>query len=150
MGDARIRGQVAKVLNARELVINRGEKDGVTVGMKFSVLDPKAENISDPETGEVLGSIDRPKVNVEIATTSDRLSIARTYKTKTINVGGRGVLAANLGSALTPPKWVTQRETLKTDETTWEDLDEAESYVRRGDPVTQVFEMELDEETAGR
>ena len=36
-----IRGKVAKILNTREVVINIVSKDGVEVGMKFEVLDPK-------------------------------------------------------------------------------------------------------------
>ena len=37
-------------------------------------------------------------------------------------------------------KWVTKHETLKTEEKTWEDLDEVDSYVKIGDPVVQVLE----------
>ena len=40
---------------------------------------------------------------------------------------------------LMPPEWTTDYvETLKTEEKTWEDLDEEESYVKVGDPVVQV------------
>ncbi len=47
-----------------------------------------------------------------------------------------------------PPKWVTKYETLKTEEKTWEDLDEEASYVKVGDPVIQVqqAEEEVEEE----
>ena len=39
-----------------------------------------------------------------------------------------------------PAKWETKYETLKTEEKTWEDLDEEDSYVKIGDPVVQVLE----------
>ena len=39
-----------------------------------------------------------------------------------------------------PPKWETKYETLKTEEKTWEDLDEVDSYVKIGDPVVQILE----------
>ena len=57
-----IRGKVARILTARQLALNIGVKDGVKVGMLFDVLDPKGDDITDPDTGEVLGSLYRPKV----------------------------------------------------------------------------------------
>lgn len=133
-----IRGQVARVLNARELVINRGSSHGVRKGMKFDVLDPKAEDIPDPETGEILGSINRPKVRVEVARVEEKLALARTFQKWEVNVGGSSSIAG-LSRIFAPPKYVTRYETLKTDESTWEDLDESESYVKSGDPVVQVL-----------
>jgi hypothetical protein len=44
-----------------------------------------------------------------------------------------------------PPRWITKYETLRTEEKTWEDLDEKDSYVKVGDPVVQVIE-EIDAE----
>jgi len=44
-----------------------------------------------------------------------------------------------------PPKWVANYETLKTEEKTWEDLSEKESYVKTGDPVIQVFDIDEEE-----
>ena len=37
MSDEPIKGLVARVLNTRELVINKGAADGVYQGMKFAV-----------------------------------------------------------------------------------------------------------------
>ncbi len=137
-----IRGRVAKILNSRELAINIGATHGVKIGMYFDVLDQEHENISDPETGEILGSIERPKVTVKVVSVRDRFAVATTFKTKRVNVGGSsnfGLLASGLSEALMPPKWVTKYETLKTEEVTWENLKEEESYVKTGDPVIQVF-----------
>ena len=39
-----------------------------------------------------------------------------------------------------PAKWETKYETLKTEEKTWKDLDEEDSFVKIGDPVVQVLE----------
>ena len=36
-----IKGHVAEVLNAREVVINRGIQHGVELGMKFAILAPR-------------------------------------------------------------------------------------------------------------
>ncbi len=139
-----IRGKVARVLNSRELAINVGSKHGVVAGMYFDVLDPKGEDITDPDTGVVLGSIDRPKVRVKIVSVQDGLSVASTFKKKQVNVGGSGTLAGHgLSDLFLPPKYVTKYETLKTDEKTWENLSESESYVKTGDPVVQVI-VEVD------
>lgn len=134
-----IRGKVAQILNTRELVINLGSDNGVTPGMYFDVMDPKVTDIEDPDTGEILGSIERPKVRVKISRVETRLSMASTYRSKRINIGGRDINSGFLSQILGPPKWVTKYENLKTQEKTWEDLDEKESYVKIGDPVVQVI-----------
>jgi hypothetical protein len=109
--------------------------------MKFDVLDPKGEDIRDPDTGEVLGSLQRPKVRVEIVQVQERLSVGQTFRKTRVNVGGAGVFSpVGLTRLLLPPQWVEKHETLKTDEKTWEDLDESKSYVKSGDPVVQVLE----------
>ena len=145
-----IRGRVARILNTRELVINLGSDSGVTPGMYFDVMDPKGTDIEDPDTGDILGSIERSKVRVKVSRVETRLSIAYTYKGKRVNVGGQGgFISGDLSRILTPPKWVTKYETLKTQEKTWEDLDEEESYVKIGDPVVQVIDVVGDDTDVG-
>lgn len=133
-----IRGKVARVLNSREVAFNVGKNNRVEVGMYFDILDPKGESIEDPDTGESLGSINRPKVRVKVTKVQENLSVASTYRTKRINVGGVGPLLSDFSNVFMPPKWETRYETLKTKEKTWEDLDEVESYVKAGDPVVQA------------
>jgi hypothetical protein len=134
-----IRGKVARILNTHELAMNIGQRDGVTVGMHFDVLDPKGEDICDPDTHEVLGSVDRPKVRVKVTRVAERLAIAATYREMKVNVGGEGpTLDFGLTKYLLPPAWVTVRESLKTNERTQDHLDEAESYIKTGDPVVEV------------
>ncbi|GAC17398.1 hypothetical protein GARC_0416 [Paraglaciecola arctica BSs20135] len=111
--------------------------------MYFDVMDLNGEDITDPDTGEVLGSIERPKVRVKVTQVQEKLSIASTYKKEKVNVGGFGHTWGDLGTvskSLMPPKYIVKHETLKTDEKTWEDLDEDESYVKTGDPVLQTIE----------
>jgi hypothetical protein len=138
----RIRGKVARILNSREIVINLGISNGVREGMYFDVMDPSGEDITDPDTGEILGSIERPKVRVKVTQVHEKLSIASTFKQERINVGGHGFGDLGLISkSLMPPKFIIKHETLKTDEKTWEDLDEDESYVKTGDPVMETAEV---------
>ncbi len=139
-----IKSKVARVLNSRDIAIAAGAENGVKVGMYFDIMDPKGDDICDPDTGEVLGSLDRPKVRVKVTQVHERLSVASTFQKEKINVGGSGYALGSFGGlsqALLPPKYVTKYETLKTDEKTWEDLDEEESYVKSGDPVVQVQEQ---------
>ena len=141
----RITGAVARILNSRELVLNRGSEHGVKTGMHFEVLAPEAENIEDPDSGEVLGSVDRPKVAVRIVQVQPKLSVARTFRSRRRNVGGMGLGGGVFGNLFEAPSYVTEYDTLKTSERTWENLDESQSFVRTGDPVRQTFEYENDD-----
>lgn len=137
-----LKGKVARILNSKELVINIGEKDAVEIGMIFDVLDPKGEEIKDPDTKKILGSLQRPKVRVKVIEVQKNLSVASTYRKKEVNVGGTGRSWQDLSKIsllLMPEKWMTVQETLKTKEKTWEDLDEKESFVKTGDPIIQVL-----------
>ena len=136
-----ITGSVAQILNSRELVINRGEEHGVVPGMHFEVLAPEAENIRDPDTNEMLGSVDRPKVVLRIVQVQPKLSVARTFRSRRRNVGGMSAFAV-FDRLFEPPRYVTEYDTLKTSERTWADLDESESFVKTGDRVRQSFKYD--------
>lgn len=135
-----IRGKVAKILNSREVAINIGKTAGVRTGMQFDILDPMTHDIVDPDSKEVIGSVNRPKVRVRVGIAEDQFSIAQTFRTNRVNVGGDDRSIFTLGRFGLPPKWINKPETLKTSENTWEDLDETQSYVKTGDPVVQVPE----------
>jgi len=107
--------------------------------MKFAVLDTAAEGIEDPESGEVLGSVYRAKIRIQVVAVKERLAIARTYVTKQVNVGGVGIGA--FGDAFKPPKWETRYETLKAEDAAWQEISEAQSIVKTGDPVEQILEQ---------
>ena len=131
-----IRGKVAAILNARELVINRGLGDGVRHGMKFAVLDPKLEDIRDPETGESLGPVYRPKVRVEAISVDQKKTIARTYE-RLRNGDSSGLAGvARLFQPSTAPRY----QTLRAIDAMWEELDERKSYVKVGDTVEEILE----------
>ncbi len=144
MGDREpIRGKVARVLNSRELVLNVGTKVGVGVGAVFEVLDRKGEQIVDPDSGRILGSVDRPKVRVRVTSVQDELCVASTFKKQKVNVGGQGASASAITQLFLPQRWITKYETLRTDEATWEDLDEKDSYVKTGDPVVERLNADV-------
>ena len=137
----RLFGQVARILNRRELIINRGAEDGIEVGMVFAVLDRAASEVTDPETGELLGAIHRPKVQVVVRRVEPRLAIAQTVTTR-VNRGGSGIDWLGLSSIFAPPRYETRTETLQTDEPMLDDLEEADRYVRTGDPIEQILESD--------
>lgn len=141
-----IRGKVAWVLNSRELVINIGSEHGVTVGMYFDVLFHQSGEIRDPDTDEVLGSVDRTKVSVRVTEVQKKLAVASTYRFRQVNVGGPLDIGP-FSRSLMPSKWITKYETLKKSEReeVKEDIDEEDSFVKVGDPVIQVIE-EIDAE----
>lgn len=143
-----IQGRVARILNSRELVINRGAEVGVSLGMRFAVLDLAGEDIADPDTGKIIGSLQRPKAQLEVVQVSDQISVAKTYRYQTVNIGGTGTGFAPVGDIarlFTPRRVVKRYETLKSSEAEWEPLTEEQSIVKVGDPVIQIDVEDQDE-----
>ncbi|MDE0016349.1 MAG: hypothetical protein OXU51_09195 [Candidatus Poribacteria bacterium] len=141
-----IRGKVARVLNGQEIVINAGIVDGVTVGMAFNVMDPNGEDIKDPDTDEVLGSIERPKVRVQVIHAQEKLAVAMSPRSKGVKsdiltdlvdsaIPTLGPVARSL--VVTPRKpYASSRKTSETAHA----LDNKDASVKIGDPVVQVIE----------
>ena len=142
-----IRGKVAKVLNSRDVALNRGASHGVESGMKFDILS-NVEMIADPDTGDLLGEFQEAKVRVRVRSVHDRMSIAETFKTRRVNVGGNGIG----WGMFTPPRFENRPETLKRKDASREDLSEIDSYVEMGDHVVQVIEAipEADPDESGK
>lgn len=137
-----IRGKIARVLSAREVVINKGADDGVKIGMIFKILSTKGSEIKDPDTGEALGSVELAKTSVKVTEVQERIAVASTYRSHRVNVGGSGLGSVVFPSRLfDPPKWETRLETLKIDDAAIEELDEKDSFVHTGDPVVQDLEI---------
>ena len=139
-----IRGKVARVLSDREVALNRGLSNGVEVGMIFDIVRSAGLDIQDPDTGEMLGSIDVPKASVKITTVQERVSVAATFRTRKVNVGGSGV---GLG-LFEPPRWEYHYETLRLrdDSTDPNETTDSDTTVSVGDPVVQVLDSDaLDE-----
>jgi hypothetical protein len=133
-----IRGKIARVLNTREVAINKGTDNGVEIGMIFKILSTKGSEIKDPDTGESLGSVESVKTTVKVIAVQERIAVASTYRSKRVNVGGRGVPFTTL---FEPPRWETRYETLKIDDAAIAELDEEDSFVQAGDPVVQDLEI---------
>jgi hypothetical protein len=132
-----IEGKVSGVLNERELTINIGSKHGVHKDMKFKILADKPMEIRDPDSNELLGTIVREKVQVQASEVCEKFSICKTFRKS----GGTSMAIQDLWSEMFSQK--VRVETLKaTDSVLPPPLSEEESYVKKGDRVVQIIEVE--------
>ena len=141
-----IRGKVARVLNSREIAINKGYADGIKMEMYFDVMSLESGQIRDPDTNDVLGSIVRTKVRVQVTEVQKKLAVASTYERATVD-SSFGPFARSL----MPPSWITKYEieTLrKSDKFSPVDIDGDDSDVKVGDTVVQVIEDKVERENA--
>ncbi|WP_139199281.1 hypothetical protein [Curtobacterium sp. MCBA15_013] len=136
-----ITGSVAQIVSDRELILNRGSENGVREGMYFAVLDPGFRGVTDPETGESLGDFRVVKVTVRAVEVAPRLTLARTFRTRTVNVGGTNASFGSLSTvaaALSAPRYIEQVERLVLDENARRPIEPEESVVDRGDPFEEI------------
>ncbi len=136
-----IQGSVAAILNERELVLNRGADAGVTLGMRFKVLDHE-RSIMDPETKTLLTTLQREKIRVKVIEVGPSHSIANTYQTYTEPQPADPNLVrwSNiLGNALGARNHVTKVRTFRRDGTvSFSPIDESDSIVKVSDPVMSI------------
>src|SRR5688500_13149048 len=69
-----VKGRVIRILDDRNLVLNVGEQQKVTHGMRFGIYTP-ADEIVDPETKAILGRYRTRKALVEARVVYPRFSI---------------------------------------------------------------------------
>ncbi|SCL16731.1 hypothetical protein GA0070616_1100 [Micromonospora nigra] len=144
--ETRITGRVARVVSIRDLIINRGRQHGVVEDQVFKVLDGDPYKVEDPETGQLLGEIRRVKVLVKVKEVSDLFCIARTYRTRRINTGGRGA-TFSLEKMFQPPKYEYLVETLERHPRQRE-VDPDKALIEVGDPVESLLSDENDDDIA--
>lgn len=68
--------KVIEILNKKELLINYGSNDGAVEGTKL-IISTSGPEVIDPETKEVLGTLDIIKEKLEIYTVYPNFSICR-------------------------------------------------------------------------
>ena len=132
-GTPRLEGKVAGIINERELAINIGSSSGVVNGMTFKVLSDEPGEVTDPDTGQLLGRFEREKVRVKASVVHEKFTICRTFRTTTIG----GQLAYSFAILTERSKEVV--ETLKADDASYiAPLPEEKSYVKKGDRVVRA------------
>lgn len=136
-----IRGKVAYVLDNGDIAINVGLDHGVHLYMCFDVIDDRQLDIKDPDTEEVIGSLEVSKIRVEIIDTQEKISVATPYDGLSVRKRARGVyrVSQSIGPFarfLMPASWIA--------------TDAKDSSVKIGDSVIQVIENsdtdDIDEE----
>lgn len=142
-----IEGKVAGILTKRELAINRGAADGVEIGMRFAILNRQGIEVEDPDSGDVLGSVELVKTLVKVVRIDgDHLCTARTFRTIAGTPGISAVIMSNSLSGLmgTP----TRVESLRIDKnsTLREELDPKETFVKIGDLAVEAIGDEYGDE----
>lgn len=144
--DERIYGKVAEVVSDREVILNRGGEHGVHVGMYFAILDPSAVGITDPDTGETLGDIKMVKIVVRAIEVAPKLTLARTFRTRRVNVGGTGALGIGaFARGMQEPEYVEKVEKLTLDKNSPRKIDPKDSVVGRGDPFESALPEEVED-----
>ena len=130
-----IDGKIAKVLNTRELVINRGSEHGVAPDMEFAVMEPQF-GILDPDTHESLGYMEREKIRVRVFETYPKFSLARTYETYTAHIPSAYEQAelASRGRTVTRVRKLLTESSGQNAST----IGQEGSTVKVGDPVVQI------------
>ena len=128
-----IEGKVAKILNSREVIINKGTLDGVETGMKFDVQEPEV-TVFDPDSKVLLGRLTRSKVRVEIIEVEPKFSVARTFET--YREKNRDPLSSVLGL----PRYVTRVKTIRQESGPHFEFHEDSVHVDVGDLAIQAPE----------
>jgi len=69
-----IEGKIARIVDDKTIVINKGAADGVKVGMIFSVVVP-VDAVVDPDTGAKLGDWEAVKGRLRVTHAQERMSV---------------------------------------------------------------------------
>ena len=130
-----IQGKVAAILNERDIVINKGEKDGVSEGMPFQVKQPDVP-IRDPDSGAELGVLTRDKIKVRVVELHTHFSVAKTYETYSARVPSEVQQALSQFSGRTVTR--VRKILTKSPELGSDTIGQEGSTVYVGDPVVQI------------
>ena len=68
-----VEGRIARIVDRSAVIINRGSKDGVKPGMRFVVFTEEDE-VTDPQTNEVLGKWELVKGYVKAEHVQERMT----------------------------------------------------------------------------
>ena len=76
--------KVIKIISDKRIVINAG-KNEVQTGDILRVIEKNSEERVDPDTNEVLGTLDYIKATITVEYVYEHMSICKNYETKTVN-----------------------------------------------------------------
>ena len=70
-----LEGKIAEILNEDEVAINIGAANGVRENMVFAILSENMREIRDPDSGNVLGYLDKEKMRIVAKEVMERFTI---------------------------------------------------------------------------
>jgi len=115
----RIQGKVLRVLSDQDIVLDKGEEDGVNEGDYIAIVDEPISNIEFVRDGKDLGKLTTFKASLRITQVTANLSIASTYRMINVNVGGFGLGttgAINFSQFASPPKTEKRIQKIESDQ----------------------------------
>lgn len=76
--------KVIKIISDTQIVLSVGTQHGVVEGDLFKIIDKKGEEVIDPDTLEVLGTLDIPKATVKVTHVYPRMCVCTNNETISI------------------------------------------------------------------
>lgn len=77
--------KIVKIIDETTFVLNAGKNDGINKGTKFKIIDSEPEQITDPDTKQIIGYLDNSKGIIEADVVQEKMTIARTRLHKKLN-----------------------------------------------------------------
>jgi hypothetical protein len=74
-----IKGKITNILDAYTVILNIGQKQNVSVGMIFKII-AKVIEVKDPDSQELLGTMELEKDRVKIVQVMEKFSMAQTFE----------------------------------------------------------------------
>ena len=128
---SKVRGKIIRILDATTVIINLGQADGITDSSVFSILGGP-EEVIDPFSKEVLGTVSVVKGRVKTDFASERFTIATSKWTE--RYSSLNFFQSLTGNAATSEVSVDKDLRVKKDEIRpWRAY--SEDFVRVGDDV---------------
>ncbi len=81
-----IEAKVATILSSYEAALSKGTSDGVQIGDVATIYE--LVTITDPDTGEPLGAVKKPRLKMEITDAQEKFSVAKSAEFYSIRRGG--------------------------------------------------------------
>lgn len=86
-----MRAKIAAVVDEHRIAVNAGEAAGVQQG--DTVILFRVVNVTDPDSGESLGSVSVPKLNLAVESVQERFCVAVVTDTYVTGQQGEGLAA---------------------------------------------------------
>ena len=132
----KIQGTVLRVLSDQDVVIDKGQEDGVSEGDYIAISGDADSNLEFSENGKESGKLITFKASLRVTQVTDNLAIASTYRMVDVNVGGMGFGLTNspgLAQLTSPPKHERRIQKIESNEKLDAQISQRKVKVENGD-----------------